>query len=168
MDFETRLTILGLAEKRQGRRYVLCRCTCGTEKVIQERYVLKGNTRSCGCLFIETSIAKVKAMEKHGHAREGSKRTPTYLSWRAMRMRCENPKHDNYPMYGGRGIKICERWLVFENFLADMGERPEGTTLDRINPNGHYEPSNCRWADKTEQSRNRRNTKYRRASYGIV
>lgn len=75
-----------------------------------------------------------------------------------MKKRCNNPKNHNYPYYGGRGIRVCERWNDFENFLADMGVRPEGTTLDRKNSNGNYEPDNCRWATKVEQRNNRRDS----------
>lgn len=81
--------------------------------------------------------------------------TPTYASWEAMKTRCTNPNSDTFADYGGRGVTICERWLDFANFLADMGERPAGKTLDRWpNPAGNYEPGNCRWATKEEQQRN--------------
>ena len=89
----------------------------------------------------------------HGHCC-GGRHSPTYTSWTAMRTRCQNRNYSNYAYYGGRGIKICARWESFENFLADMGERPEGMTLDRIDPDGDYIPSNCRWATAKEQRHN--------------
>jgi hypothetical protein len=82
--------------------------------------------------------------------------SPTYGSWYAMKQRCSNPKNKRYIDYAGRGIMVCERWQIFTNFLEDMGERPEGMTLDRINVNGNYEPSNCRWADVQTQAQNKR------------
>jgi hypothetical protein len=95
----------------------------------------------------------------HGHYRLG-KGTPTYRTWQMMRQRCENPKDSHYPEYGARGIAVCERWLKFENFLADMGERPDACTLDRIDTLGDYESSNCRWATASEQMHNRRDNRW--------
>ena len=91
----------------------------------------------------------------HGHFSNG-RMSPTYQSWRAMKHRCLNPKASDWPHYGGRGIQVCERWMMFENFLADMGERPEGMTIDRENNDGGYEPRNCRWATRQTQTRNSR------------
>lgn len=92
----------------------------------------------------------------HKHC-SGKKQSKTYICWRAMKQRCTYEKHISYANYGGRGIKVCERWLVFTDFLSDMGEKPEGMQLDRVNVNGNYEPSNCRWATQSENLKNKRN-----------
>jgi len=102
---------------------------------------------------------KVHGNTKHGHNPWNGKPSPTYQSWRHMKERCQNPDCPDYKNYGGRGIKVCERWMDFVNFLEDMGIRPEGLTLDRINNNGDYELGNCRWATWEEQIQNRRDRK---------
>lgn len=94
---------------------------------------------------------------KHGHRGSfGRSKSPTYHSWCKMRERCRDPKHRSYSNYGGRGVTVCERWNSFENFLADMGERPDGMTIDRISVEGNYEPGNCKWSTKEEQEANKR------------
>jgi hypothetical protein len=124
--------------------------------------VTRGLIVSCGCFRDQQMSDLGKTNIAHGHARTNN-RTPVYVSWRAMRDRCENPAATGYENYGGRGIKVCKRWTSFKHFLADMGPRPEGTTLDRYpNPNGDYKPSNCRWATPKQQANARRQPRSRK------
>lgn len=125
---------------------------CSNTFTIWFNNVVTGNTKSCGC-----QQYKEPTFFKHGHNRRADLRSRTYNSWAKMVQRCTNPNYDCYHNYGGRGIKVCESWLKFENFLEDMGERPINTSLDRFpNMNGNYEKSNCRWATPKEQGRNTR------------
>lgn len=126
----------------------MCICVCGVSKVVRGHSLTIGDTRSCGCLRVEIPT-------KHGHCPRTSQ-TPEYVTWRGMRSRCNNPKSKAYRYYGARGIKICTRWNRFGKFLLDMGSRPKGKTLDRINNDGDYEPGNCRWATNDEQRKNKR------------
>lgn len=126
----------------------LCSCNCGKEKTVDSYGLRSGRVRSCGCLKKEHA--------GHLNRKHGMSTSPTYMSWKSMIGRCQRAVTNSYRSYGGRGISICERWHTFEAFLADMGERPIGTSLDRINCDGNYEPSNCRWATAKEQAQNKR------------
>jgi hypothetical protein len=132
-------------------RRVLARCDCGNETTPFRSNVLRGLTSSCGCL--RKSLLDAGQRRTHGLTK-----TPTHNVWVRMRRRCDDESHDAYRFYGGRGISVCERWSSFANFLADMGERPAGMSIERRNTNGNYEPSNCYWATKQEQMRNKRNS----------
>lgn len=138
----------------RGLRLWACRCDCGTVRVVPGNALRTGNTKSCGCA---RSASISVAMRRHGQAAE---RTREYASWRSMKARCYSAAHKSFADYGAVGISVCARWRdSFESFFADMGPRPAGTTLDRKDRLGNYEPENCRWATHLEQTRNRRNTK---------
>lgn len=142
---------VSFAYRRQRHRQFVCECDCGEMHVAKGKRLRNGAVKSCGCLHQEGPW-KVS----HG---EGSKptRSAEYICWTGMKQRCLNSGHDSYPRYGGRGIRVCDRWLAsFEDFLADMGRKPTPAhSIDRENNDGNYEPGNCRWATGVEQQANR-------------
>lgn len=148
------------ASTPDGRAQWLCQCVCGKQPVVRGKQLLQGRSKACGCLRAKKFIALITT---HGHC--AKKRSTTYEIWASMWARCSRSKHKHYKHYGGRGISVCEEWMRFENFLADMGERPGDLTLDRINVDGNYEPDNCRWVEWSVQVENKRNK--RRGEYDV-
>jgi hypothetical protein len=154
-----RLTVIGLAPKSaSGHTRWHCCCECGEECTVLSTGLVSGNSASCGCLQREATASSNATRIKHGHTR-GHKTSPEWRSWKSMLDRCSLPSMPNYPLYGGRGITVCEQWRGkdgFSQFYSDLGKRPKGCSLDRIDSDGNYEPGNVRWATAKEQSNNRR------------
>ena len=136
-----RLTVINEAYKKGKDYYWDCICDCGTKRIVHGGNLYKGLSKSCGCYKKELT--------------HGMSRTPENQAWRDMLDRCRNPKNKWFPRYGERGIKVCKRWHKFENFYKDMGKRPKGLTLERIDNDGNYEPGNCEYATRSKQQRNR-------------
>lgn len=146
--FERLLVIRRVQNMGNANTKWLCKCDCGNESFVQGGALKDGRVRSCGCLHKET-------VTKHG-----MHKSKTYSSWSAMKDRCTNHNKKVFKYYGGRGISYCKEWENFETFLSDMGDKPEGTSLDRIDNNLGYSPENCKWSTHKEQLRNTRATTY--------
>ena len=144
-----RLTVVKEVEQRNKVRRFLCECDCGNQKEFILYNLRNGNTTSCGCVRKEMMSEQFKT--------HGMTNTKVFNAWMNMKRRCYEPNYKNYYLWGGRGVRVCDRWLnSFENFFEDMGHPPEGTSLDRFpNKDGDYSPDNCRWATKEEQDNNK-------------
>lgn len=138
----------------KSHAYRLCQCECGSSRFVNECNLLRGKTKSCGCFSSEVISQR---NFKHGYAKKGNP-DRVYGIWVGMIARCTNPKNQRYKHYGHRGITVCEHWLKFENFLADMGEPPPKRSLDRLDNDGGYCKKNCAWSTAIEQARNKQNT----------
>lgn len=146
-----RLTVRDRAENKRSDRTWLCVCSCGNTHIATSTNLVRGITKSCGCLRGDT----LKALRTF----HGLSHTKIHDAWSRMLQRCQNPNHEYYSYYGGRGIKVCDRWLEFQNFKADMGEPKKGMSLERLDNNLGYEPGNCVWATPKQQARNRRSNR---------
>jgi len=145
-----RWRVLRRTKKPNDRKtYWVCVCRCGRKRAVSSHLLLSGRSGSCGCLRAELNTSR-----RRTHGLSGS---VEYRTWKAIKNRCTNPRSQDWKLYGGRGIKVCRRWLrSFSAFYRDMGKRPPGLSIDRRDTNGNYTPRNCRWATPLTQARNRR------------
>ncbi len=152
-----RWTVLEPGHRNRHTQHWRCRCECGTVRELQQGALTRGATHSCGCWRSERRKAHPVKV-RHGGARREHV-LPEYRVWHTMWARCENPNIPGFKYWGGRGIRVCPEWAAFERFLADVGPRPSPQhSIDRINNDGHYEPGNVRWATRSQQQTNRRDT----------
>lgn len=149
-----RLTVVAIELRLCGRQrasFAKCRCSCGAAAVVLLQNLKSGATKSCGCL---------RTCSNKKRSTHGKSRTVIYKTWLGMIDRCNNKKNPNYKHYGGRGISVSSRWMSFPNFYKDMGDVPADRSLDRIDNDGDYGPTNCRWASEKDQHRNKRSTRW--------
>lgn len=140
------VVFVGTAKEKRFKQYV-CKCDCTNHVMVRQHSLCYRNVKSCGC-----------ARVKHGHSLNNT-HSPTYKTWVGMWARCTNPNTTDFEIYGGRGIVVCDEWKTFERFLNDMGVKPIGTSIDRIDVNGGYNPLNCRWATAQQQQSNKRSNR---------
>lgn len=144
-----RWTVLLAGIFKCGREYAKCKCSCGTEREVRLRSIKSGDSISCGCHRKEAA--------RNTHTTHGMSNTPEYCVWESMRQRCYDKNCECYHRYGGRGIRVCVRWRLFENFISDMGKRPtDKHSIERVDNECNYKPDNCVWATQEQQQNNRR------------